>query len=242
MARPGKDKAAFVTGGAVRLGRAMALRLAQKGYAIALHYRHSASSAKRTAQQIRGYGVACELFQADLNDLVQAQKLIPAVKQRFSGLSLLINNASIFIKDSAECSDPCLLAKHLAVHLSAPYLLTSDFARFCPAGQIINVLDTRIFSDQTDYGSYTLSKKALAEWTRMAAVMLAPAIRVNGIAPGLILAPKGKGARYLKALAAKIPLKRPGRVENILQALDYLLENDFVTGDVLAVDGGEHLR
>jgi len=244
MAKSAKIKAALVTGGADRLGKAFVLHLAEQGYAIALHYRSSKLQAQRTARQIRKKDGDCHLFQADLLDKQQAEHLIKDVKKQFPGLTLLINNASLFNKDKGKGVDQERLKQHLGIHLTAPYVLTLEFARLCTKGQIINMLDTRIFSegeDNTGYRSYTLSKKALADWTRISALKLAPSIRVNGIAPGLVLPPAGQKTEYLRKLAGEIPLKRAGGIKHVIKALDYLVNSDFVTGEILSVDGGQHL-
>jgi NAD(P)-dependent dehydrogenase (short-subunit alcohol dehydrogenase family) len=134
-----------------------------------------------------------------------------------------------------------LLEKHWAVHVKAPWGLTAEFAKLVKNGAVVNFLDTKIAKNKTDFGAYLLSKKALAELTTMQAVRFAPRVRVNAVAPGLILAPEGRGPWYLKKQAAGIPLKRPGSIRNIIQAVRFLITNDYVTGQTIFVDGGEHL-
>ena len=129
----------------------------------------------------------------------------------------------------------------MAVHVKAPYILTQEFARLCKAGSIINILDTHITENRTAHFDYLLSKKTLAAFTQQAAVSLAPKIRVNAIAPGLILPPVAEKADYLNRLAKKIPLKRKGNIENITHAVQFLAKNNYITGQVLFIDGGEHL-
>ena len=155
---------------------------------------------------------------------------------------MLINNASIFEPSSIKDTSSALLLRHLNVNLITPFLLSRDFAKKCQKGHIINVLDTRITSNRTTYAAYSISKKALAAFTKMSAHEFGPGIRVNAIAPGLILSPHGLGDDYLKKLAKDIPLKTKGDVENILQTVDFLLENKFLTGQTIFCDGGEHLK
>lgn len=242
MSRTPKTKGAvLVTGGAKRIGKAICLALSAYGYAIALHYNHSRSDAQKQAEQIREEGGVCELFQHDLMDERQVQSLIPAVSKKFPQLNLLINNASLFKKSNLKSESAAALDRHLAIHLKAPYLLTREFAKRCQQGQVINILDTNIVRNKSAYGAYLISKKSLRDLTQLAAVELAPHIRVNGIAPGLILPPVREKNDYLDRLARRIPLKKRGKVSHITQAIQFLLENDYVTGQILFVDGGEHL-
>lgn len=156
-------------------------------------------------------------------------------------MNLLINNASIFQPSALGRAGLKDLDDHWAVNFRSPYILTCDFARLCKRGQIINILDTKITKFKTAYMGYLISKKSLGEFTKMSAVALAPNIRVNGISPGIILPPKDKGVEYLKKRAANIPLLRSGSVEYIVQAVNFLIDNEFVTGQNILVDGGEHL-
>lgn len=235
------SQVALITGGARRIGKAIAIALAHKGYDIALHYNTSAEEAEETAEQIRHLDCTCRTFSAELGDAEQTQKLIPAVVEAMGSVDVLVNNASIFEKGHILETDPDLLDRTLAVNLKAPMLLIRDFARAAEAGLIINLLDTRIRSWRTTYAAYSLSKMGLADLTRMAARELGPDIRVNGVCPGLILEPPGADAGYLERLASHIPLRRRGGVEDVVSAVLYLVEQEFVTGEILFVDGGEKL-
>lgn len=232
---------ALVTGAAKRIGKAVALHLASLGYDIALHYSSSQSEAKRTAEQIRQEGRDCELFCCDLADTYAVQHLIADACKAFPNLNLLINCASIFEKSTLKEDDVQALDRHYEINLRAPYILMGEFARRCKRGQIINFLDTHITQNKLTHVAYLLSKKALADLTQMAALELAPDIRVNGIAPGLILPPHGQKDRYLDRLAKSVPLKRKGSVKDITAAVQFLIENDFLTGQTIFADGGEHL-
>lgn len=235
-------KSALVTGGAKRIGCAIALHLAKNGYDIALHYNTSDKEAKLLAGEIKKLKQKCVLFKSDFNNLNQIKNLIKKVKRRFRNLTLLINNASIFGSGEFLKTNTDLFERHFNVNFKAPFFLTRDFARFCKKGQIINMLDTNIARKQSKYFAYTLSKKMLCEFTKMAAVELAPDIRVNAIAPGPILPPRGKDEEYLKLASEKVPLKRKGEIKNIIQALSFFLENDYVTGQCIFIDGGKNLR
>jgi NAD(P)-dependent dehydrogenase (short-subunit alcohol dehydrogenase family) len=234
-------KVALITGGARRIGRAVALGLAHKGYDIALHYNTSQEKAEKTAEEIRHLDSTCRTFRADLGQMDQVQKLVPAVLDAMGQLDLLVNNAAIFEKGHLLETELDLLQRTLDVNLKAPLLLMRDFGRSVEVGQIINFLDTRVQSWRSTYLAYSISKMALADLTRMAARELGPDIRVNGICPGLVLEPPGADAGYLERLASHIPLRKRGGVEDIVSAVLYLVESQFVTGQLLYVDGGEQL-
>ena len=234
-------KAALVTGSAKRIGQALAICLAKRGYDIALHYHQSHRDILATARAVKKCGVRCETFQCDLNDSSHTQNLISQAKKSFPHLNLLINSASIFVPSGFDGRNLKLFDEHININLKTPFVLMSELARLCKRGQIVNLLDTNIVKNKTSYVAYLLSKKALAELTKMAAVSFAPRIRVNGIAPGLILPPEGKTNGYLEQRAQKIPLKRVGGTRYICQSLEFLLDNDYLTGQILFNDGGEHL-
>jgi pteridine reductase len=232
----------LITGAAKRIGRDIALGLSTLGYRIAIHYRSSRRDAEDLQNQIRLSGGACEIFFCDLGNVKQAQKLIGQVRKRCPDLNVLVNNASIFEKDNFQTATLSTLEKHLTIHVKAPFILTQDFARLCRRGNVINMLDTSMVKNATDHVTYLLSKKALFELTKMVAVALAPNIRVNGICPGLILPPVyAPQSKYLDRMATKIPLKAKGHPGLIVQSVVFLLENPYLTGQVIFNDGGEHL-
>ncbi|MEA1996538.1 MAG: SDR family oxidoreductase [Gemmatimonadota bacterium] len=235
------SKAALITGGAVRIGRELALRLAYMSYDIALHFNSSESRAQETAERVRDCGVRCSIFNCDLACEEDVLSLIPRVVEKFPALEVLVNNASVFEKGSILETGPQFFSRQMAVNFKAPFFLSRDFARSCKKGLIINVLDTRISRNDFSYAAYTLSRKALAELTGISAREFAPGIRVNAIAPGLVLPPEGESEGCLDRLAMKIPLRRTGDIDNITHALEFLVKNDFITGQVIYVDGGEHL-
>ena len=241
MSDPKIKNAALVTGSAKRIGQALALSLARRGHDLALHYHTSERDILKTARAIRKFGVRCEIFGCDLNSESATQKFIAQVHKKFPHLNLLVNSASLFIPSGFDGRNLKLFNEHMNINLKAPFILMSEFARLCKRGQIVNLLDTNIVKNKTSYAAYLLSKKALAELTKLAAVSFAPHIRVNGIAPGLILPPEGKSSSYLQKRARHIPLKRAGNVCSLCQSLDFLLDNSYLTGQILFNDGGEHL-
>ena len=232
---------ALVTGAAKRLGQALALYLAGQGYSIALHYHSSKADAMKIAEKIHKIGVRCELFSCNLADEKQTQELIPKVHKAFSNLNLLVNSASIFIPSQLQARDLTLFHAHWNINFKSPYILSCEFARVCKKGQIINFIDTNVVRNKTRYADYLLTKKALLELTKMAAVQFGPRIRVNGIAPGMILPPVNHQKDDRQTRAQRIPLKTVGKSQYILDTLDFLLKNDYVTGQIVAVDGGEQL-
>ena len=232
---------ALVTGGARRIGRSIALSLAEKGFRIALHYRSSLKEAKEVARNIEQKGMECHLFSCDFNDMVDVQTFIPKVFERFPDCNLLINNASQFERAHLMDTDVDLFDRHFNVNFKTPFLLSRDFARHCRKGQIINILDTKISSTLIEYFVYTLTKKSLFEFTKLAAKELGPRIRVNAVSPGLILPSALQSKEDFEKMGARIPLGRKGDTENVVATIHFFIENSFITGECIFVDGGEHL-
>jgi len=231
---------ALITGSARRVGRAISLHLSSLGYRIALHYNSSKREAQSVADLLKNNGGACEIFDCDLSNEKATTQLIKRVYTRFSDLNILINNASIF-EPSDFIHEPLIaFNKHMATNLKAPYILTYEFAKHVKTGNIINILDTSIVKNRTRYFAYLLSKKSLAELTMMSAIELAPKIRVNAVAPGFIL-PPAKGKLDLKNKLKNIPLQTQGNVEQISQSIEFLINNPYLTGQIIFNDGGEHL-
>lgn len=238
---PSGRPAALVTGGAVRLGRAIALALAAAGYDIALHYGRSAEAAARTADEIRSLGAACATFAVDLRAADELPGLVAGAHAAFPGLSALVNSASAYTQASIGETTAAIFDEQLAVNLRAPLLLTRAFAAQVGRGQVVNIVDNKVGFNQHQYAAYLLAKKGLAEFTRMAAVELAPAIRVNGVSPGVVLPAGTRSEEYIAWRVSGIPLRRQGAVDDITGAILYLLGSPFVTGQILTVDGGEAL-
>ena len=233
------DKVALVTGGAVRLGRELALSLAEKKYNIALHYNGSESEAKTTCEDIRKQGVKCELFK---ENLLEKNTLVEDVYRKFSRIDVLVNSASWYQQATITETEEEDFDNVFAVNLKAPFFLMRDYARKIKEGQIINIIDNKISYNQFVYAAYLLTKKSLADLTKIAALEFSPAIRVNAISPGVVLPAESRSDEYIEFRIQGIPLSKRGWPKHIMKALEYLLENDFLTGQVLTVDGGENIN
>jgi pteridine reductase len=234
-------RTALVTGGAARLGRAVALELAARGADIALHYHSSETAAERTAEEIRALGQKCALIGADLRSSDSPGLIFKTAGDSIGRIDILINSAAVFERGTLQTTTPDLWEKTLAINLRAPFFLSRAFAAQSENGDIIFLADSRVRRPTTEFLAYTLAKSALITLTRSLALSLAPGIRVNAVAPGAILPPPGEGEAYLERLVPRIPLKRTGTAEDIVRGIVYLLESPFVTGEVLHIDGGEYL-
>ena len=230
---------AIVTGAAIRIGKAMALHLATKGFNIALHYHQSEPST--VIKEINSQGVSCRGYPSDLSILDEAEQFIAKVLSDFDDVELLINSAANFIQENLEETRMETLIDTLHLNLMSPFLLMRDFKRSVNKGMIVNILDERVRKHISTFGSYSVSRVGLKHLTELAAVEWGQTVRVNGIAPGLILPPQGGAPDYLELAVKKVPTRTHGKMENLLQALDYLMENQFVNGDTLFVDGAASL-
>ena len=235
------QKTALVTGGAQRIGKSIALKLAQLGYNIALHYHKSQNSALQTCSLIKKKNVLCQTFSFDLSIENNLPLLIHSVKKCFNDFQLLVNNASVFQKTPFLKTSFFVFNQNFNINFKAPFFLSLSFAQICQKGHIINILDSKINHNHIHYSPYTLSKKALANLTSISAKELAPHIRVNAIAPGYILPPHNSSPNYQLQRPKNIPLKIPGNPSHITQALEFLVLHPFITGQIVFVDGGEHL-
>lgn len=237
------NKTALITGAAKRVGKAMADHLASQGWNIAIHYNSSELEVRLFCDELtRAYpNQQFEIFKANLNLPEEVELLIPQVIQKMQGIDLLINNASVFEPAKLVDTTAGFLDRQMNVNFKAPFILIRDFAQILKSGVVVNFVDTRIVTNQSNFAAYSISKKALWELTKMAALEFGPDIRVNAIAPGLTLPPEEKGEDYLLKLAEKIAMKRPGGLEPILKSLDFILNNDYLTGQLLFCDGGENL-
>jgi pteridine reductase len=234
-------KAALITGGAIRVGKGIALALAQQGYDIALHYNSSLDAAKETQQQIQQLNVKCELFQADLSKAETIEPLMQQVAQTFPYLEVLINNASTYQQALIQNTTLETFDEQIAMNLKAPFFLIKNYAQYFKKGNIINIIDNKMGFNQFQYAAYLLAKKALAELTKMAAMEFAPHIRVNGVAPGTVLPIASRTEEYNNWRKQGIPLQRFADLKEINQAILSLISNNYITGHILVVDGGELL-
>ena len=230
---------ALVTGGAVRIGRSIALHLAGRGYNIALHYWSSKESAEQTAEELGKFNIQCKIYCVDFTNFGSISLLMDQVLVDFNSIDLLINSAANFIQKNIEKTSDLELLDTININLMAPFILMREFKNKVNKGLIINILDERILRRVSTFSAYSISKSALSHLTELSAVSWGETIRVNGIAPGLILPPSGSGHDYLIKKAPNIPTKTHGSTSDILRGLDYLLDSSFVNGEILFVDGGE---
>jgi NAD(P)-dependent dehydrogenase (short-subunit alcohol dehydrogenase family) len=245
--------AALVTGAGKRLGRAMALYLARRGHDVAVHYASSADAAEEVAAEIRALGRKAITLQADLLDESQVETLIPRATAALGPLTVLVNNASIFEYDRIDTATRISWDRHMESNLRAPYVLTQGFARQCPPaltddrgeplaqGLIVNLIDQRIWKPTPEFSTYTIAKMGLWALTQTAAQGLAPHIRVNAIGPGPTLQGARQSAEHFARQRAATVLNRGANPSDIVAALGFFLDSPAVTGQMIAVDGGQHL-
>ena len=244
---------ALVTGAGKRLGRAMALYLAGRGHDVAVHYAASAAEADSVVAEIRAMGRRAQAFQADLLVEAETQALIPAAAEALGPLTVLVNNASIFEYDRIQTSTRESWDRHIESNLRAPYVLTQAFARQCPPaltdeageplaqGLIVNMIDQRILKLTPEFSTYTIAKMGLWALTRTAAQGLAPHVRVNAIGPGPTLQGSRQSDSHFARQRAATVLGRGANPADIAAALGFFLDSPGVTGQFLAIDGGQHL-
>jgi NAD(P)-dependent dehydrogenase (short-subunit alcohol dehydrogenase family) len=237
-----KNCTALVTGAAKRIGRALAVALAREGVHVAIHYNTSQEEAEQVAEEVRQHDLNAWILQADLHDQAQTDTLIDRAIEQAGPIRILINSASIFPQDQILDFGVDEFYNNMQVNALAPLALSRAFARQGQTGSIINFLDTRILDYDRDHAAYHLSKRTLYTISRMLSVELAPKIRVNAVAPGLILPPPGQDAAYLEQRKHTNPLQQIGTLEDITEAALFLLRSDFVTGQIIYVDGGRHLK
>jgi NAD(P)-dependent dehydrogenase (short-subunit alcohol dehydrogenase family) len=236
------NKLVLITGAALRVGRELALTVARAGGDVAIHYGHSETDAQSLKDEIQAVGRRAYLIQADLNDPEQVNSLIPLAFE-YGPLFALVNNAAIFGTLTWQNATLEEWNRHLMVNLMAPFLLSQAFARLLPTagkGRIVNLLDWRALRPAADHLPYTISKSALAALTRSLAVALAPRISVNGLALGAVLPPsQGEApANILK----NVPAGRWADLAEVGQALVFLLDGpEYITGEIIHIDGGRHL-
>lgn len=241
-------KIALVTGGGVRVGRALVLALAEAGCSIFLHYGNSQDAALEVQAEVEALGGSIFLYQANLADATATATIIPKAVSVFGQVDILINSASIFLhEDRLLQTEVELWDKIFAINLRAPFQLSQAFAQQIGdrQGKIININDARIPHPLPDHFAYRLTKRGLWDMTEIMALELAPQITVNSLALGQILEAPGvpDPQQYLQDYAdRRIPLKMPGNTKVVTDAALYLLEQDFLTGTTITLDGGEYLR
>ena len=235
-------RSALVTGAARRIGRAIARSLASEGWDIALHYLSSHADAQGLAAEIRAMGRNCNLYSVDLRNLDEVPSMLDRAVADFEGLQLLVNSASIFVRDKVQTLDIGLWNEHMLVNTLAPAVLSKAFcSRVLQGGCIINMLDQKVSYPTPDFFSYTVSKTALATITRLLAMEYRGKCRVNAVAPGLTLPSGGQSAETFRKVHVRTPLGVGPTVEEICRAVSLLANSPSITGQILTIDGGRHL-
>lgn len=235
----------LITGSGARLGRAVALDLGRHGCEVIVHFNRSEEPAAAVVAELGSLGARAWAVGADLGDEDAAQELLDACWDAGGPLDFLVNNAAIFDQRSLADLTFDEVVRNLRINAWAPFLLTRGMAARLGGGAraaVVNMLDTRVVGGDPLHPAYHLSKRMLADFTRMTAVEFAPRLRVNGVAPGAVLPPPDRDEAYLAERGSVTPLRVPGRSEDISEAVRYLLTAPFVTGEVIFVDGGQHLR
>ncbi len=237
-----KGKTALITGASKRIGRAIAIALAEEGVNIVAHDRKSVESdTVKVCGEVSDCGAKSWNVSADLEKPEEYETLVARALKAAGSLDILVNNASIFLPSTIMDVGWEDVVRHMQVNAWTPFVLSREFARLARSGSIVNLLDTTISGHDQAHVAYILSKQMLASLTKICALEFAPDITVNGVAPGLILPPNGKDESYLDRLSTAVPLKRHGSAGDIADAALYLLKSGFVTGQVIYVDGGRHL-
>lgn len=239
-------RAVLVTGGAARLGRAIALAFAECGFAVAIHCRHGHEEAQQTMETIEAIGVKGVLLEADLSQEHEVAGLVGRAEAAIGPLGVLVNNASTFERDEWHDADRASWDRHIEPNLRAPFRLMQDFARGLPAdaeGMVLNMLDQRVWSLTPHFVSYSLSKAGLWALTQSMALALAPQrIRVNAIGPGPALPSPRQSEAQFRAQCESVPLGRGTSPGEVARAALSLLCLPSVTGQMLALDGGQHMQ
>ncbi len=236
-------KKIIITGGATRIGAAIAKSLADEATDITIHYNTSSSKAKKVKKELDELGINTYLLKSNLNKEREVAQLIRKGKKQMGGLDCLINNASIFENDDISNFSSKSWEKHIDVNLKSPSILMREFFKLTKnkPGNIINIIDQRIFKLTPFFFSYSVSKYALAAVTKISAMKFAPNIRVNGIAPGPTMKNKRQSEKHFKSQWKSTILQKQVDVNNICNLVKYFIENDSVTGQIMSVDSGQSL-
>ena len=236
-------KKIIITGGATRIGAAIAKSLAGYETEITIHFNKSKNAAKKLKKDLEELGSKTHLVKADLNDPTQTRRIIKESFKKMQGMDCLINNASIFENDNLMNFSDKSFVRHININLKAPAILTQTFSKLLKksSGTIINIIDQRIDKLTPFFFSYTLSKTALATLTTTSAMKLAPNIRVNAISPGPTLKNKRQTEKHFEKQWKSVLLKKAVKLENICETVKLLIQNDAITGQVINVDSGQRL-
>ncbi|MDC0052123.1 SDR family oxidoreductase [bacterium] len=239
-----RNKNLLITGGATRIGKEIAIHFSKKGWNIAVHYFKSSSKAKILKKIIEKNSVKVALIKADLKNIKQVEKIIYIAKKKLGTIDCLINNAALFEQDDILDFTNKSWDDHLNINLRAPAILTKDFAKQSSkktTSNIINIIDQRVFKLTPIFMSYTLSKSALYTLTKTMAMRLSPNIKVNGIAPGPVIKSKRQSIKHFDKQTKSTLLKKPVGTKDICDTVEFLINNNSITGQVIAVDSGQNL-
>ena len=236
-------KKIVITGGATRIGAAIAKSLADYETIITIHYNRSKKNALKLKKELEDLGSEVYLLKADLNNHKQTHALLKLAYKKMKGLNCLINNASLFEDDSLYNFTDKSFTKHLNINLKAPAILIQNFKKLLKnsEGNIINIIDQRVEKLTPYFFSYTLSKSSLVTLTKTAAMKLAPNIRVNGISPGPTLKNSRQSETHFKKQWKSVLLKKKVRLENVCEGVKFLIKNDNITGEIINIDSGQRL-
>lgn len=234
------NKTILITGAAKRLGQFLAISFAKMGYNIALHYNSSQEEAIQNQKEIQSIGAKCQIFAANLQEIDNCQKLIANVEDYFGKIDILINNSSVFIEGNFLETTEEIFNDNFNVNYKSIFFLSQSFAKN-NSGNIINLIDTYITRRSKRFFTYLNSKKYLEILTKDMALELAPKIRVNAIAPGAFLPAYEFAEDYISKRSEKAPLDHYVTMEDILNSMDFILKSTFLTGQIIYIDGGEHL-
>lgn len=237
-------KTVLITGAARRIGKALAVGLAEDGWRVILHYGRSREKALALARKIGERGGEALPVQADLNDEDQAQGLIARCVEQAGPISCLLNNASLFEEDSVATADQKSWHAHMQVNLRTPFVLTQSFEQQLPPGgegNVVNIIDQRVWNLTPHFLTYTLSKAGLWTLTQTLALALAPRIRVNAIGPGPVLPSSRQSEKGFTEQWSSLPMRRSVALDEMVRAVGFILETPSMTGQMIALDGGQHL-
>lgn len=247
-----KGKVALITGGAHRVGKAITLMLAQSGIHVVINYNSSDSAAKETEAEATALGVDAMAVQCDVAKLDSVRRMATAIEDRFGGVDIIVNGASLFGRFGFPTDDPNDLdvwTRVTDISINGPFYVCNTLAPLLikrarvagEAGAIVNIVDLSVWQPWSNFTAHAVGKSGLLALTRQLALELAPDVRVNAVAPGLVLPPSNASKQRVAALAERNLLKRWGSAKDVAQAVKFLIEADFVTGETIKVDGGEYI-